>query len=443
MQNMPTYSKETRQLERRPCDKIIAYSLLISELKTDKKLPLTGKAVDISDRGVGIETDYPLAPGHMLWFDNEVKHKTGVVRWSTMIDGNYRVGIELNHAWRTIEADEIKEGVSQVSEETERYNELLDSATERFNKELELIEKRCHDPNENPEELLNATKKAMDEMITVCAEFEQGVKDKDVIHNARIAFYEKTNPILSRSYCINRTRTWPQGGQGDYKTLEMIYKNTPLSEGIGYYLDLCALNAPLAVAVRNRIMKLEKILMAEIQKRQFPLLMNIACGSCRELMGIAPEIIDSEAKVICVDTDNDALAFAQDRLSYAGIINQVELRKYNAIRMFDDEMNMTEFGKQDIIYSVGLFDYLPDDFLVKLLRALYNLLNTGGRLIAAFKDSSRYRSQDYHWVANWDGFLQRKEEDFMNILSQAGIPYNAISELCEDTGIIVFYTVAK
>jgi hypothetical protein len=111
--------------------------------------------------------------------------------------------------------------------------------------------------------------------------------------------------------------------------------------------------------------------------------------------------------------------------------------------MFDHEMNMKEFGMQDIIYSVGLFDYLPTDFLVNLLRALYNMTTPGGKLITSFKDAERYRSQEYHWIFDWDGFLQRTEEDFRNILFEAGIPDTSISEVREDSGIIVFYVITK
>jgi hypothetical protein len=111
--------------------------------------------------------------------------------------------------------------------------------------------------------------------------------------------------------------------------------------------------------------------------------------------------------------------------------------------MFDNETTLMEFGRQDIIYSVGFFDYLPDEFLIKLLSSLYNLLDHGGILIAAFKDAARYRSQEYHWILNWDGFLQRREEDFRNILSIAGIPNSAIKEEREESGIIIFYTISK
>jgi cyclopropane fatty-acyl-phospholipid synthase-like methyltransferase len=106
-------------------------------------------------------------------------------------------------------------------------------------------------------------------------------------------------------------------------------------------------------------------------------------------------------------------------------------------------MNLKEFGMQDLIYSVGFFDYLPSDFLVNLFRSLYALLNPGGKLIASFKDASRYRYQEYHWVFDWDGFLQRTEQDFRNILSDAGIPDTKISESREDSGVIVFYVITK
>ncbi len=343
--------------------------------------------------------------------------------------------------------EEIKEETLFTGEEKGKYVKLLDMATEQFNKELEAIEKRCYDPNENPKELLMATEKALNDVVYACEEFEQGVKDKNIIRNARIEFRKKTNPMLSKSYCINRARTWPQGQQGDYKTLEYAYKNTPLSEGIGYYLDLYFLNVDLAHAVRNRIIKLEDILRDEMLKRQQPSVLNIACGSCREVFELAPVIEKSGAKFTCIDLDNDALSFAANRLSYTNISplisNQVKLRKYNALRMFDHELNMSEFGKQDIIYSVGFFDYLRSDFLANMFQALYKSLNPGGILITSFKDASRYRHQDYHWLVDWDGFLQRTEEDFRSIFSEAQIPFSAISEMREESGVIVFYVITK
>ncbi len=426
MQNAITHQNEkARRYERKPYAQTIDYSLSVSESRERKWLNMKGKAVDISETGIGIQTDYPLAPGHMLWFNGGIEEKAGFVRWCEKLDNEYRAGIELD-------GKRIKH---------------LDEATDIFNKQLEDIEKRCLSPEESPEELLKETNYAINNMCEACKAFELDVTDKDIIRDARIRFREKTNHILSKSYLINRARTWPMGYQGDYKMLEYAYKNTSFSEGIGYYLDLYLLNADLAPAVRNRIKKLKDILRDELLNREKPSVLNIACGSCREVFELSPEIEKSGAKVTCIDLDNDALAFAANRLSYTNISplssDQVILRKYNALRMFDHELNMSEFGMQDIIYSVGFFDYLESDFLSRLLKASYAMLKPGGKLIASFKDASRYRHQDYHWIVDWDGFLQRYEEDFMSIFSEAQIPFSAITEMREETGVIVFYVITK
>lgn len=335
--------------------------------------------------------------------------------------------------------------VSVIGEERERYTRLLDKAVEVFNKQLEDIERRCSDRKENPEDLLNSVVDTVNSVIEIIEKYEIAVDyDKDILREARVKFLEKTNPILSNSYCINRARTWPQGYQGDYKTLEVIYRNSPMSEGIGYYLDRYALSSTLAVAVRERIVKLQEILREELITRESPKVLDIACGSCREIHGLVTEIRRSEARFTCIDLDSDALNFAMDRLSYTDISpEQIQFFKYNALRMFDHELNMEEFGMQDIIYSVGYFDYLPDDFLVKILNALYMLLKPGGKLIAAFKDTERYRYQDFHWIVNWDGFLQRNEDEFDRLFKKAKIPESALSKTRERTGVIIFYTAEK
>lgn len=426
MQNAITHQFEkVRRYERKPFTQTIDYSLSVSEARERKWLNLKGKAVDISEAGIGIQTDYPLSPGHMLWFNGGIQEKAGFVRWCEKLDNTYRAGVELD-------GKRIKE---------------LDESTDIFNARLEEIEKRCNDENANPDTILKDISSAFDDVLSACQRFEQETRDIDIIRDARRRFHQKTNPILSKSYAINRARTWPLGYQGDYRMLETIYRKTPLSEGIGYFLDICTFNTPLAIGVNNRLKKLENMLRNELMKRKNLSVLNIACGSCREIFELASDIEKSGAKFTCIDLDNDALAFAANRLSYTNISpimsNQVVLRKYNAIRMFDHEMNISEFGKQDIIYSVGFFDYLQSDFLVNLLKALYDLLNSEGLLITSFKDSAKYRHQEYHWIADWDGFLQRTEEDFHEIFSEARIPSSSISESRDESGVIVFYLVKK
>jgi extracellular factor (EF) 3-hydroxypalmitic acid methyl ester biosynthesis protein len=420
-----TQHEKTRRYERRPYTEAVDYSIGVAEARNRKWLNFKARAVDISEGGLCIQTDFALSPGDMLWFNSGVQEKAGFVRWALKSDDGCRVGIELDG----------------------KHIKTLDEATEIFNKRLEEIEKKCTDAQGDARRLLDAVGEAINDMSHAYEDFERNVQDRDIIRDAQIRFRQKTDATISKSYFCNRARTWPQGYQGDYKMLESIYRNTPLSEGLGYYLDLYFLSAPINKAATYRLKKLEDILREELQSRESPSVLNIACGSCREVFELASEIETSGAKFTCIDLDNDALAFAANRLSYTNISptvsNQVKLRKYNAVRMFDHELNMKEFGKQDIIYSVGFFDYLPDDFLVNMLKAVYGLLKPGGKLVAAFKDARHYNSVDRHWIVDWDGFLERTGEDFGAIFSDAGIPAPAIRQIKGGSGIIVFYVITK
>ncbi len=325
----------------------------------------------------------------------------------------------------------------------DRWIYFLDKAVGEHLEGLKEVELEIKSKEKKQTEIYKHLEEVINNFLLKAEEFEEGVAEKTLIKKAQIDFRLKTREIYSKSYCINRARTWPLGYQGDYMTLECIYRNMPLSHEIGYYLDLIALNSPLAKAVRNRVKKLEEILRAQISKRKSPSILNIGCGSCRELMGLSPEIKSSNAIVTCIDNDGEALSFAQNRIQYVGLTRNVEFYKYNALRMFDEETNIKEFGKKDIIYSVGLFDYLPSDFLVKMFRGLYNLLRPDGILIAAFKDADRYKPHFYHWIVNWDGFLQRTDSEFRKIFKDAGIPEASILEMREEMGIVIFYLITK
>jgi SAM-dependent methyltransferase len=338
----------------------------------------------------------------------------------------------------------IQEHAGLIQGRPRTYVEELDAKIEDYIAKLNDFEMRCSMPDADKEALLNEITVLTDSMLQACAQFEQEVNDPLPIKQAQVYFREKTHPILSKSYFINRARTWPQGQQGDFMSLELIYKNIQMSEGIGLYLDKYASASSLSVGVRERVTKMRYLLKKELVNRGKAKVLDVACGSCREVFELAPEIKASGAKFTCVDLDPAALDFALDRFAYAGLTEEhTELIQYNALRMFDNENARTEFGMQDIIYSIGFFDYLPDDFLVKLLNSLYMLLNPGGKLFVSFKDADRYRSELFRWLVDWDGFLQRTEKDFLKVFRDANIPDSALSMSRVDSGSIVFYSITK
>jgi SAM-dependent methyltransferase len=313
-----------------------------------------------------------------------------------------------------------------------------------FCNKLDYIEKRSKQIGATSDELMILMTRAMAEMDRSVELFERNSHlDETALQQARAQVRNATQKYFSQSF-FNHGRTWPQGYPGDHKMIEFLYRNAPVSSGIGYYLDRYFLSTTLTVAVRERKELLRELLKKEMTSRTQPRVLDIACGSCREVIELAPEIIQSKAAVTCLDFDGAALAFAADRLSFAGIgPEQISYRKYNALRMVNHERNLKEFGMQDVIYSVGFFDYLDDDVLIRLLSALYTLLLPGGSLIISLKDCHQYRTFDTSWLLDWDAFYPRTEDDMWQLIEKAGIPRAGIVSSRERSGVIVFFTALK
>ncbi|MFA5073552.1 MAG: class I SAM-dependent methyltransferase [Nitrospirota bacterium] len=225
-----------------------------------------------------------------------------------------------------------------IHEQSAPYIESLDKKITEYMQRLENFEARCNKSDANEEQLLAEIIMINDAMLHTCAQFEQHINDSHAIRTAQRYFREKTNQILSKSYCINRCRVWPRGQQGDFETIEIAYRNRPLSQGIGFYLDKYFLSLPIAIGIRERITTLRTILEEELKTRNTPKILNIGCGSCREVFDLAMEIQSSQAKYTCIDISPEALNFALDRFSSAGLLSDnVEFFTYNPLKLFDYE----------------------------------------------------------------------------------------------------------
>lgn len=93
------FMKEKRQAIRRtPLIGTVGYSLSVldlTELKI-KKIDLRAEIIDISNGGVGIQTDYPIKHSQMVTFTHGVGHNAGIVMWSKTADDSrtYRAGVK-------------------------------------------------------------------------------------------------------------------------------------------------------------------------------------------------------------------------------------------------------------------------------------------------------------------------------------------------------------
>ena len=270
--------------------------------------------------------------------------------------------------------------------------------------------------------------------------------DPQIIHEARRQFRQEICPWYYQSFFMKRATEKPFGYSGDYEILEGIYDNMPLSDGFGWYLDRLFLTDQLAVAVRYRKDTIRDWLQSElekaaVQKNELKIL-NIGCGSCREWYELFAKVDPGHLQLTCIDFDQVALNYARRRLSDRQKGVDLKFVRDNALRLAVRQDNENRFGLQDIIYSFGLYDYLTDKTLKRLLKNQYDLLKPGGRMVLTFKDRTKYNSRKHAWFCDWY-FEQRSEEDIFKLLHEIGIDKQRITTVWEQSGTVVFFQIGK
>ncbi len=246
---------------------------------------------------------------------------------------------------------------------------------------------------------------------------------------------------FNQSWFMQRALAKPRGYPGDYELLSAIYDGVPKSTGFGGYLDLYFLNTELGRAVPARLYSLQQFLMDELSSRQGEVsVLNVACGPLRELMWGLGTKLPSKTRFICIDADRAALQHVEGQVAKFNTPQvEVTCEYYNALRMSNSAASVRKFGRCDIIYSVGLCDYIPDKHLIGMLKGWKETASADGVIYVAFKDARQYDQIEYQWHVDWN-FFQRTEEDCWRLFKQAGYNLNGLEMSRDATGVIMNFS---
>ncbi|MCM8763241.1 MAG: PilZ domain-containing protein [Candidatus Omnitrophica bacterium] len=255
------------------------------------------------------------------------------------------------------------------------------------------------------------------------------------------------SPIVKMAY--DRPRGYP----GDFELFEIIYKNKPLAgnKSIGYYCDKYFLNSDYAMAARARKNRMKNILQDLLENSNLSTikLLNIACGPSREIRELFSDKLllseISEKKVIFtgLDNDKDALEFSKSALDNLPPNIKTRFLHENVLDIFRDPKYYDLIGKQDIIYILGLTEYLPERIFRKLLNFLFQLLNDKGMLVVTYKDKDiTFPSLAPEWFCDWN-FIKRGKEDLIDAAKELGTDKYSLKIEREGTGTIFFLILTK
>jgi len=291
--------------------------------------------------------------------------------------------------------------------------------------------------------------KVTKEILNKGDELELLINDNDLIKKIKHTFRHLGARFALESDFVKHAFLKPHGYAGDFNIIETVYDNNVTSPGLGYCVDKIFQQDGYARAVRSRKELMKKYLVDFIKKPGTSDLniLNIACGSCREIREMFKEFIfDSEKKVnfTMIDQDKDALNFSKDHLSGSSDIAAYNFLAHSVYDYVKDPDKYREILEgQDLVYSIGLADYLPDDALKSLIRFAYSLLKPGGRLVFAHKDSKNYKPLAPDWWCDWTFYL-RNEPEVVDLVQNSGISNFSIKTERENaTNIIFFLDIEK
>lgn len=276
---------------------------------------------------------------------------------------------------------------------------------------------------------------------------EELFEDKKITQRIKENFRQLVGTWIYKSAIVKRAYEKPRGYPGDYKMLEIVYDNEPISKDFGIYPDNCFLKSPYAVAVRMRKNRLREILLSFINESRSNKIhiLDIACGSCREIKELLSNLkTQSIVTFNCLDWDEEALRFSQDVLLSIKPKNvEFKFIKEDIMNLIKNDKSSESIGEQDLIYSIGLIDYLPDRVLKKLICVLYQLLKKEGRLILTHKNKEKtFPSLPPDWFCDWK-FVPRNKEEVIKLVYTCGISEFSLSSESDDFEYIYYFTIIK
>ena len=261
-------------------------------------------------------------------------------------------------------------------------------------------------------------------------------------------FRKQLRDFILSSELLSRTNSKPRGYAGDSEVMRLIYANEFRGPTIfAQFMHKYPMELAAAQAVRNR-RKLVGELVRERMARpaaEVPLrVLSVACGPAEELNEIlrSPQDV-ARVSFTLLDQDPEALDEARavvERLDRALGVKVQATTLCTSVRTMQQGGSPIEDQPFDLVYSMGLFDYLTDTTATAVLSWLYGRLGKGGELVVGnFHARNASRAFMEYW-ADWT-LWYRTEGELLRLADALPGAQSRIS--FEESGCQIFLHITK
>jgi extracellular factor (EF) 3-hydroxypalmitic acid methyl ester biosynthesis protein len=288
-----------------------------------------------------------------------------------------------------------------------------------------------------PSDLATAVEGALD---TLCRSIEQ-CEDAGLDRREILAHLGPARAVHARSPFMARAQDWPRGYAGDFETIEYLCEaeNRAVPGTMPHALEGLAMRSPITRQHRNKVaFQADAILAACRRTAGRARILSIGCGGCRDIRKVASAVLPTEAEFVLCDFDYEALNFAlhalgplASRCTYLNATVPRVLRK------------LIPYGPFDLAIVGGVFDYLPDRWVILTARSIWQtLLAPNGSLIFTnIKRGNPFRVW-LEYLTNWE-LTERDEHDILARCFESGIPPSSVRIEPDQTGLALLVTCER
>jgi extracellular factor (EF) 3-hydroxypalmitic acid methyl ester biosynthesis protein len=266
--------------------------------------------------------------------------------------------------------------------------------------------------------------------------------------------------LLIACHFDRRVYEKPLGYAGDHRMMELLFADQPVGEDLfARFLHSIAKNFTLGrtVVARELVMRDAVRTAVDAPGTRPVRILALAAGPAIELRRFITETqaLQRPVELILVDQDRTAHETAHGHLTrlllerHHGMLPisvrcvHFSVRQILKPRTADDERIVTEtLGNIDLVYSAGLYDYLPEPVAAALTRVLYGRLRGNGRMLLG----NLIVTPDTTWMMDyvWGWPLLYRTEEQMSGLAGGLAPVPARQRITRDsTGRCLFLDVTK
>jgi len=367
------------------------HTLLISRGRIARTEAVAGgDKIGISLSGEGLDIQALKAAHLRAAVTSEKKYSLGELR--AHVPTAYRAFIaDLQYLLCSYKGS-IKDYIERIDPTEEEIEDFLQTCEERAIPEWRSL---CFEGNKLAGQMLDP------QVFQWCKTFTEAVITSETI----------VSPLQQRAY------EKPLGYPGDYKVMDYVYEWTREGEDpYAQFVHRLALE-PMR-CVQTRLKTLQDIILSELKnapRNKSFRLTNLACGTAQEIRNI---LVDGQFKtpmdIALIDQEKKTLSFAYERTF--PLVQQlkglVRLKYLNT--SFKELMRPGKLfeglGRQNLIYSLGLFDYLKEKRGKALVRGLYEHLEPGGLLVIANLKEGGISKWTSEFMSNWPMIYRTKDE---------------------------------